>query len=646
MSSFLSRQLRALAPIFRPPFDGLWLAILLYFGWCFLVHPGSQIMRGNLPDTDDYMYLTQILDWMNGQSWFDNVQHRLDPPNGALIPFSRLPQIPMAGAIWLLERLGLKSHGAATLMAVVEPLFLLAGFFAAFRWLAEGFVKREWAGTSAYVLIFATGLMALFVPGHIDHHGLEMLLLTLALGGTVRMMEQPERVRWGALAGFFLALGLAISLEILPWVILISAWIGLWSMAKGGVAARNGFMYGLALDLACAFFLAVTRRPADWLTPDILVFSYVYVLFASGVAIALAGVALTGRMGPVWRWSAGIILAVITGVLFLKRFPMLLTGPYGGMDPALAELMLDDLTESMSLIKVDHSALRIFIRVLYGCIGLLAGLWILRREKDADRWRWGLVLLLLAAAIPMTVFYQFRFIANIGLFAAVPLAALLERGWVAIGEREQGRRKVWAEIGLLILVGPLAGVLVPATVDGRSFNAGVLLFPADIFYREPCDMYALEQVLRSQELYGGKPRVIMNTMGIGPELMFRTPHMVLSAPFHTSVEGNLDAVHFFSATDPAEAEAIARRRHVDLVVSCILIPGMYTDMMEKNAPHDAGKTPTKEQAAKASPPFILRLVTGRKLPGWLVPVHSPALRNFVIYEVAAPAKESPAPESR
>ena len=137
--------------------------------------------------------------------------------------------------------------------------------------------------------------------------------------------------------------------------------------------------------------------------------------------------------------------------------------------------------------------------------------------------------------------------------------------------------KVWAEIGLLLLVGPLPAVLVPA-LDGRAqLQCRRAAVPGRCFgFQEPCDMYGLEKVLQSPQLYGGKPRLIMNTMGSGPELLFRTPDKVLAAPFHTSVNGNLDAVRFFAATNPAEAEAIARRRHVDLVVACRYVPGIYT----------------------------------------------------------------------
>lgn len=47
-----------------------------------------------LPDTDDAMRLVQIRDLLAGQGWFDMSQHRLMPPNGAGMHWSRLVDAP------------------------------------------------------------------------------------------------------------------------------------------------------------------------------------------------------------------------------------------------------------------------------------------------------------------------------------------------------------------------------------------------------------------------------------------------------------------------------------------------------------------------------------------------------------------------
>src|ERR1700722_4007625 len=287
-----NKLLRPVFAIFQPPFEGLWLVALLYYAWCFIIYPHSPILRGDLPDTDDYMYLNQVLDWMKGQGWYDNIQHRLDPPpngstGGVPIHFSRFAQLPMAGLIYVIELLGLGPKGAATLMAAFYPLMLLGVFFIAVRWLAASFLPKEWTGITAFVALFATGTMFMFQPGHIDHHGLIVILVTLTLGCAMRMMQNPEQSRWGFYAGLLMALALTIALEVLPWMLLISGWLGLWAMAKGGPAARNGLAYGLALYLGSLIALALTRPPEGFLIFDVLSYSIVYVILTGSIAASV-----------------------------------------------------------------------------------------------------------------------------------------------------------------------------------------------------------------------------------------------------------------------------------------------------------------------------------------------------------------------
>lgn len=147
------------------------------------------------------------------------------------------------------------------------------------------------------------------------------------------------------------------------------------------------------------------------------------------------------------------------------------------------------------------------------------------------------------------------------MFAIIPIAAAFYHGHAAINARWRGRRLL-AEIGLLLLAGPLSTVLLPALVDGRAFNTGVLLFPVQ-YGDGRCDTFALENILNSRHYYGDRPRLIMNMMDQGPEILFRTRHMALGGGYHMNVRGNLDSVHFFNATDPNEAEKVvpaAQRR--------------------------------------------------------------------------------------
>lgn len=644
-NSFI-RSFRSLGDIFRPPFDGLWLAVTLYFFWTFLIYPHSPIVRGDFPDTDDYMYLNQILDWMGGQGWYDNVQHRLDPPNGVPIHFSRLAMLPMAAIIYLFEFFGygLGPKGSATLMAVLYPVILLGGFFLIVRWTAESFMMKEWAGATAFVGFFATHTIYQFSPGHIDHHNLITTLVALGLGLACRMIQNPDRRRWPLYLGLVMAIGLTIALEILPWLLLYSVFLGIWAAVKGGNAARSSLLYGLTLFLGSAVCLALTRLPSDLSNLDVLTYSAVYVIMMAGVAVCFAGVYVAAKAPVVVRFLVGGLLAVVTGGLFFQQFPAMVAGPYGGIDPALSKIILDEIVEAQPMKSGDLSWMDITCIMGSSFLAVPLGLYYLLTEKGMRRWLWGILMTMLTAGLALTLCYQRRFAGTMNMFEIIPFAVLLQRGWGWIGLRWRGRKQFFAELGLIVLAGPLLVIFLPALYDGRSLNLGVFLFPV-VFGQEgiACESYELENALRDPTGLGRKPLLIMNSIGEGPEILFRTNHKILAAPFHMDVEGNLDSTRFFSTPYPEEAEAIVRRRHIDLVVSCQFAENFYfhIDPRHKN---QAEEGPGKDFA----PHFIERLLVGH-IPPWLKPVKIPGLRNYVIYEVLPPGqelKEIGAPESK
>jgi hypothetical protein len=626
---------RSLAAVFRPPFDGLGLVVVLYVAWAYLVCPHSPVLRGDLPDTDDYMYLNQVLDWMKGQGWYDNVQHRLNPPAAVPIHFSRLAQLPMAAIVGVFELLGLGPKGGATLMALLYPLILLGVLFAVLRWVAESFMPKEWAGVTAFIGLFATNTLYLFQPGHVDHHNLIVIFVVLALGCALRMMQRPELHRWPVYAGLCMAAGLTVALEILPWLLLLSAYLGFWAAAKGGNAARSGLLYSLVLFAGSAFFLALTRPPADILNLDVLTYSAVYVILAAGVAVAFAGVFLAAKAPRAVRLTVGLLLSTGAGALFLRHFPDLIVGPYGGIDPALARIILDEVNEAKPMKTAADSWFEVALAMGGSLVAMPAGIVFLKKAKGEQRWLWGLLMALLTAALGLTLLYQRRFAGTANMLEIIPLAVLLQRGWDWIGARWRGRRQVLAEIGLLLLVGPLPAVLLPALYDGRSFNMGVLLFPVSFGPEEfACQSYELENALRDPLRFGGKPRLIMNPMGNGPELLFRTDHQVLAAPYHMDVEGNVDSTRFFSTPYPEEAEAIARRRKVDLVVTCLFASNVYFHASPW------GQEPKNEGPGQDFAPHFIERLIAKRIPAWLKPVKVPGLTNYVIYEVLPPAPDA------
>jgi hypothetical protein len=480
-------------------------------------------------------------------------------------------------------------------------------------------------------MLFAVNTLYLFKPGHIDHHGLNVGLITLSMGFLIHMMIAPDDKRNPIAAGLILAFSLVVALEVLPPLLVICAVTGLWGTVKGGQAAINAFLFALILFIGSAAGLLTMRLPGDFFTPDLLSYSIVYVILCGGIAVSFAGLAATA-FAPAWlRWGVAGGLAVLCGSWFLHCFPDLVTGPYGGMDPALHELMLLNTNEAKPMSEAAKSNFMVFIIIASNLIALPASLYYTLRARPILRWPWIMMTVMQAAMLLLSVFYQVRFVGMASMLTIIPLTVLLWRGWHYIGRHYQGRTRIYAEIGLILLVGPLPGVLIPALVDGRNFNTGVLMF-ANNGQINACDTLNLERVLNATDVYGDHPRLIMNMIDLGPELLFRTQHSVLSAPFHMNVTGNLDAYRFFSTPYESEAESIIRRRGVELVVACREIPKAYL----KHLP--SSEVSNDARSHDFAPHMVERLMSGH-VPPWLQPVYRGKLGNLVLYEVQPEVKK-------
>ena len=166
--------------------------------------------------TDDAMRLVEVRDLIGGQGWFDMVEHRLDPPGGVTMHWSRVIDGPLAALILILRPLS-GAHGAEAITLVLWPALL----FGAALLLVAAIAKRMSDGGDrqkaqlAAVLLAALSVPALihFRAGAIDHHNAQIVLL---LAFALLTSEIEQSAIKACLAGFAASLSLAIGLEMLP----------------------------------------------------------------------------------------------------------------------------------------------------------------------------------------------------------------------------------------------------------------------------------------------------------------------------------------------------------------------------------------------------------------------------------------------
>lgn len=526
----------------------VWLAVS-----AVLALASPHLAAGRFPDTDDVMRLVQVRDLLAGQDWFDLNQHRMNPPEGTLMHWSRLVDAPIAALVWLLACvMPMETAEFAASFAVPLLLLLLA-------MLAVGRLATERLGLVPALLACASFalvplLPAQFQPLRIDHHGWQILTVAIALWAVFR--DAPAR---GAMiAGVAMAAGLMISLET---VFMAAGFAGVlvwrWLADDAARVWLVRYLQALAGSLA-ALFLA-TRGLAD-LAPHCDAIAPAHLgLFG----IVAAGATLLGAVAPRSRLVilGGLGLSGLAGIALVAwSAPACLAPPFAGLDPLVRELWYLRVTEGLPL---WHRPLTEALPALLQTLAALAiVLWNALRGAPETRGWWREFALLLAIAILGGVL-TYRSIAFAALLATIPLGWLAAQviGLWRTGAGLPARLAAAAGIYLLLLPAPLVAALAPLLAGGGTGAGGKAELTATVA-NSTCEMH------RNARLLARLPAgTVFAPLDLGPGLLLDTPHAVVASSHHRAAAGMRDVVTGFTG-DAEAARARISANHADYVVIC------------------------------------------------------------------------------
>nr|WP_295660302.1 hypothetical protein [Polymorphobacter sp.] len=529
-----------------------------------------------LGDSDNFMRLAEVRDWLGGQSWWDIRQHRVDPPFGLYTHWSRLADLPLAAGIVVLRPF-LGAASAERLAPVVVPLLLLIPALLLQRAIATALAGRL-AGLAALGLGALAGPMLVqFVPGRVDHHGIQIVLVLAAIAALVRW----PGVRGGAGAALASAVSLNIGMETAPYLAVIAAFIGADWAWRGGeridrysaAAAARG--HGIALALAVPLLFAATVPVADWGMPkgDAIGRGHVVVAVGGGLALALLSRLWFGRDA---RLVALAALGIVVAGLVLKLFPEVISAPYAMVGPMLAREWMGHIVEMRSVFAEAATApLASLGMAWFVAVAAIAAVVAARRGARAEV----LVAVLAVTALGLGC-WEMRAL-GLATAVAVPaagaaLAALWQR-------RAAGGSIVPFALGLL-LIGHLPAIVLGATAKPVP--------PVD--RGPPCNTPSALAPLAAL------PRgVVLAPIDMGGSLLALTPHDVVATPIHRDVHGNLRAYAVFRAPPSSKPPA-----GIDYVGYCPA--DGETGILIAGAPHGL----LAALAAGRVPPWLVRVGSG------------------------------------
>jgi hypothetical protein len=562
-------------------------------------------------DPDSFLRLVQVRDLLAGQGWFDLVQHRMDPPGGALLHWSRLIDAPIAALVLLGNLLGAGEALALTLW----PVLLLLPMMGSAALIASILGGRKAAVWTLLLCLFFIDPLVVFLPNDIDHHNAQVALTMATVAFALLIRTQPL---FGFLAGLTSALTLAIGLEMLPYVAVIGAFVALQWAVKGR-AGLSVATYGLTLAFAPIMLFLLTASPAATEACDSL--SYPYLIPGMIAGSGLAGAALAGGGRGVRLVTLACVGAAAAG-MFILVWPQCLSGPYGMLTPELRAVWLRTVTEAQPFqVFAAREPVGGFASLAPLTVGLVVAIAHLARRNTPRRGSWILpsVLCVLATALS---FYQIRTLP----FASAIVIPILGT-WVAemraeaLAKTASPVMRAWPVALAFLLANPVTYILIGipavdavATLSDGRFAPSIKPEPPEELVK---GLSTAEQNCfdaSSKRLFAEVPAgLVMAPLFYGPTVLMLSRHAVVGGPYHRNGRAILDTIN--ATYEPqGEARKIIDARGVDYIAAC-------------------AASLESAIAVKRGPNGLIADVLAGRTPDWLVPVHAPEATALRLWRV-------------
>ncbi|MCW3835251.1 hypothetical protein ACFQ1E_00655 [Sphingomonas canadensis] len=546
------------------------LAIALILTAAWTIKDWAVLSRLWLPDNDDMVRLQQVRDWLGGQGFNDLMQYRFGPPEGASMHWSRIADAALALLLLVLTPL-IGTHAAEVAAVIAWPAMLFFAYLLIVARMA-GRIGGDGARIPALILAaLAFPTISLFLPGRIDHHALQIVLLVLLAD----MLVVEPTLRRGLAAGAAAALSLAVGLEAAPEIVAAVAAMGLAWIAGGREQDRRMLGFALALGGVTLALLAFARPhvwPEQWCDGFTPASSRGTLVLAGALAaLGLAGARLGG-----WKARTGVaaVLGTIAAAAAWKTSAVCVAGPYGALDPFLQQVWMRNVNEASSLLRQDTFG----TAVAYGGLilpGAALAAWMAWREP---RWRVFAIFLVLGALASVA---QVRVTYIMAGIAVVPFAALLARETTLV--RRLALWTLGAGICWNLIAAQLDGVLAKPIVIARAVQKNCV---------SPDGVAVI----------AGLPRgTIMAPLDLDSYLLAATPHHVVGSLYHRNNAGNLAMYRFF-LSPPDAARHQARAEGINYVAICGGL--LHEPGLERYRPGSLAE----------------RLQSGAPAPDWLEPV--------------------------
>jgi len=584
-----------------------WRKVLL---WGFLFYlvwnwKGMALVfsQGVLPGPDDFLRYHQAQNWLLGQGWFDTTAHRMFPPKGADIHWTRFIDAGIS-AMTAFFNLFTDLTTASRITAIVWPLSLFMSAVAAMVAICERLAGKENRLLALFFFVLSINTLAEFKPGRLDHHNVQILLFILIMLGIVRGLGRYS----SCLVGALVAVSIMAGLDSLLLLLAALAFLALeWVFDREGSAIRL-FETGLALGITSSLLYVTSFSPERWFSNHACdAFSLFYLSALLFVSAAFMVLSFASRRQvfarPIARLAAGAGLAIAIVTILFSAFPDCLNGPYGNVDAELKARWLDKITEAKGIVErfpgnPSHWTTQIIYLVL---MLVVMGIVLLKRaSRQPELAVLGFIVLICV----LGAFYQTR-ILRTGIYSVIPFCVIFAAiCWNWLEEKFNSQKVVayTSQALICLLMTSTFWVTTGFVSSSRAGNEAALMEPTTARMTDPDKEIACTSDLSMTELAQMPVGHVMSDLNTATAVLVHTPHTVEGGSYHRNGEAILNVISFFER-DLETARQIAVSRNADYVTFC-----------QVNAAHtsDSGKGDRISNAIRFN-----------QLPDWLEWVSQP-----------------------
>lgn len=561
MTSFVERH-------FGKILAGLWLlevALLLFTA-------RDAIIAWKVGDPDDQLRMVQVRDWLAGQSWSDVTQYRMNLPSGGDMHWSRLVDVPLGLAIVILTPIvGLPK--AELWAAVIIPLLTLGIFLSCYATLVRTHFGSAAALASTAGLLTAVPLILQLVPLRVDHHGWQLVCMTLCL---TFLLDQKRPGRSAVLLGIVSAIWLEISIEAFPYVVAFFGIFGLRWLSSPLAPNQSPFLspfniLAVSAALASAALLVIMKSPAplNQAVCDALSSAYVAAFLACALAssVLLTFVYMTGAQMGFWsKLTIGALGGVAALAVLGIGAPQCVGDSFQSLDPVVRRYWFNRTSEGLPIFELGLD--QMVIASVVFLLGLSGIVHLLRSSEVSKEGAVALVLIFAATALVGT--YVSRTLVYFIIVTSVIIAPLSAALFARISQHDNlARRLVFRVAAIMLLLPVMTGQLVANTLEQMT-PAPVSTIPP----RFVVDFAAAKLCQNSssiRELRRLPPSNLLAGLDVSPGILQHTQHRVVASGHHRNQPAMRDVIAAFTSS-PDVLASVLNRRNIDYVAVCAAAP--------------------------------------------------------------------------